>query len=47
MSSQTGWFIGGMIILALASLYQPKLAGLFVVLLVAYLGIRVAQKNLL
>lgn len=44
--NQTAWFVVGLVFVALAATYAPKLAGLFVILLAAYLGYRAANKGL-
>lgn len=47
MNARTGWFIAGLVMLALAALYAPKIAGYVVVLIVLYLGFKVANKGLI
>lgn len=46
MTPQTGWFIAGLIIVALLAMYAPKIAGVLVLLVVAVLGIKAAHKGL-
>jgi len=46
MSTQTAWFLTGLVLVALLSMYAPKLAGGVVILLVTVLAIKSADKGL-
>lgn len=44
MSPAIGWFLAGLVGVSLLAMYQPEVAGLLVILLVAVLAIN-AQKS--
>lgn len=46
MTEQTGWFIAGLVVVALLSMYAPKFAGVLVLLVVTVLAIKAADKQL-
>lgn len=47
MSARGGWFIAGLIFLALLALNAPKLAGALALLLVTYFAYTSQQKGLI
>lgn len=46
MNAQAGWFIAGLVIVALLSMYAPRFAGGVVILLAVVLAIKSADKGL-
>lgn len=46
MSARTGWFIAGLVLVSLMSMYTPRLAGGVVILLAAVLAVEAAKKGL-
>ncbi len=42
----TAWYVAGLIFVALLAMYAPRFAGAFVILIVAVLAVRAAQKRL-
>lgn len=47
MSSLTGWFIAGLVLVALLSMYAPRIAGILVILIVVFIGVELANKRIL
>lgn len=47
MSTQTGWFVAGLVLLVIAGMAIPRIAGTVVVLVVIVLAIKLAQKQLI
>jgi hypothetical protein len=45
--TRTQWFIAGLVLLVLLSMYAPRVAGALTILLVAVLAIGAARKKLI
>lgn len=44
MAKQTAWFLAGLVLLVVLAEYAPKLAGMLLLLLIVYLGLKVSSQ---